>query len=317
MTGIPVDVTTLADQRVAARAERDFALADDLRARIADRGYLVTDVPDGYTLTTKPPFDVHATVDALVASGADVPAAPLTVAVIVDGWPDDTGRCLGSVLQHSSSEVVVLALDCGNVDGAGEVLHGIATQHPTRVVDLHVPGSLDQVGWSTSVRALVELCGSPLVAIMDLSTVLDGDVLATLAHALDDPSVVAAGWRGVDVDLDDNWRSFVDAGPGEVDAVLGYLMVMRREAALATPPHPKARFYRNADMEWCLALRSAGGRIVVPPGHLPVHQDRHHGYHDTDPDYRDRESRRTYDRILKEYRGRLEVLHPRAQHPRS
>ena len=34
------------------------------------------------------------------------------------------------------------------------------------------------------------------------------------------------------MDLDDNWRSFVDAGTGEVDALLGYLMAR---------PHPDAR----------------------------------------------------------------------------
>ena len=99
---------------------------------------------------------------------------------------------------------------------------------------------------------------------------------------------------------------------GEVDAILGYLLVLRRDAAMAAPAHAKARFYRNADMEWCLALREAGGRLVVPPGTLPVHQGRHHGYHDSDPDYRDRESRRTYDRLLQRFRGQPGILRPRS-----
>ena len=33
-------------------------------------------------------------------------------------------------------------------------------------------------------------------------------------------------------------------------------------------------------------------------------QDRHRGYHDTDPELRDRESKKTYDRFLKTYRGK-------------
>jgi hypothetical protein len=103
----------------------------------------------------------------------------------------------------------------------------------------------------------------------------------------------------------------VDAGPGEVDAVLGYLLVVRREAAVASPPHPKARFYRNADMEWSLALREAGGRLVIPTGDLPVHQARHHGYHDSDPQYRDKESKRTYDRLLARFRGHDAILRSR------
>ena len=80
----------------------------------------------------------------------------------------------------------------------------------------------------------------------------------------------------------------------------------------AAPPHPKARFYRNADMEWCLALREAtGGRLVAPTADLPVHQERHRGYHDSDAAYRDKESRKTYDRLLTRFRGRPGVLRPR------
>ena len=128
--------------------------------------------------------------------------------------------------------------------------------------------------------------------------------------------MVASGWRGVNVNIDDAWRTFDDAGPGEVDAVLGYLMVVRTEAARECPPSPKAVFYRNADMEWSLSLREFGaergqGRIVVPPGELPLRQDRHHAYYDTDPAYRDKESKKTYDRILQRFRGKASILSPR------
>ena len=129
----------------------------------------------------------------------------------------------------------------------------------------------------------------------------------------DDPTVAGAGWRGVNADLEDQWRSFQDAGPGDVDAVLGYLFAVRRSAALAVGgPHPKARFYRNADIELSLMLRAAGGRLVVPPAELPVRQDRHRGYHDSDPAYRDAESAKTYNRLLQRFRGRKEILAPRA-----
>ena len=162
------------------------------------------------------------------------------------------------------------------------------------------------------MTAVLESCAAPLVGVMDMSTVLDGDALTPILAEFDDAAVVASGWRGVDVDLADNWRGFVDAAPGEVDAMLGYLKVVRREAGAANPPHPKAKFYRNADMEWSLAMRAAGGRIVMPDAALPLHQDRHHGYHDTDPEYRDRESRKTYDRLLQRFRGTPDILRPRA-----
>lgn len=307
----PPDVVALAQQRSVARAGRDFAAADHLRAVIGERGWVVADTADGFSLVPRPPFEVHPTITALMAAGPPMPAAPLTMGLVVDGWPDDVDRCIEALLTHGPDGMVVVGLDCGNVSGAGEALHRQALAHPGRVVDLHVSGMLESVGWSSAVVALLTLAPSELVGVMDLSTVLDGDALTPIVAALDDESVSAAGWRGVDVDRADEWRSFVDAGPGEVDAILGYLMVVRRTAGLASPPHPKARFYRNADMEWSLALREAGGRLVIPEAPLPIHQEWHHGYHDTAPEYRDKESKRTYDRLLARFRGKDAILRPR------
>ncbi len=90
-----------------------------------------------------------------------------------------------------------------------------------------------------------------------------------------------------------------------MEALLGYLFAVRRSAALQVPLPAKARFYRNADLEWSYLLREAGvGRLVVPAADLPVRQDRHRGYHDSDDAYRDKESKKTYDRFLQRFRGR-------------
>jgi GT2 family glycosyltransferase len=147
---------------------------------------------------------------------------------------------------------------------------------------------------------------------MDVSTVLDGDAISPLLDALAEPGVAAAGWRGANVDIDDAWRSVHGAGPGEVDVLLGYLMAVRKDAAISVGgPDAKARYYRNADLEFSLMLREAGGRLVVPSAELPCHQGRHHGYHDTDPGYGERESRRNYERLLRRFRGRTDLLAPR------
>jgi cysteinyl-tRNA synthetase len=47
---IPDDVRALADARASARLARDYAAADELRTRIADAGFEVTDGPDGQTI---------------------------------------------------------------------------------------------------------------------------------------------------------------------------------------------------------------------------------------------------------------------------
>ena len=69
-------------------------------------------------------------------------------------------------------------------------------------------------------------------------------------------------------------------------------------------------------MEFSFALREAGrpggcDRLLMT-GPLPVIQGRHHGYHDTPAAYRDKESKRTYDRFLQRFRGRTDLLAPRA-----
>ena len=309
MSEAPEEVVALAQERLQARASRDFEAADALRDRIAEAGWLVKDTADGYALSPRPPFTVFGSLADLAAAPPEVPEAAIGVGLLIDGWPDDARLCITALLEHTSA--VVLALDCGNVDGAGLVVHELASAHPGRVIELHLGQTLEAVGWAKATAALVELDRSPAHAVMDMSSILWGDALAPLAAALDEPGVVAAGWQGADVDIDDAWRSVVAAGPGEVDVLLGYLMVVSREAALATPPNPKARFYRNADLEWSLMLRASGGRLVVPAADLPVRQDRHHGYHDSDPQVRDRESKKTYDRILQSFRGRTEILRPR------
>jgi hypothetical protein len=308
MSTAPAEVIALAEARAQARADKDFARSDELRDAIAAAGWLVKDSADGYVLSEKPPFEVVATVGQLAEHSPRIEAALCTIGVLIDGWPDDVRTCLDALMTHAPEGAVVIALDLGNVDGAGLVLHEYALAHPSRIVELHCGQTLQQGGWSAAVTSLLQISASRVHFIMDLSSVLEGDAVTPLVQAIDG-GVVGAGWKGTNVDVDDAWRSVVEAGPGEVDILLGYFAALDREAALATPPNPKAKFYRNADLEWSLSLRAAGGVLVVPTTELPVRQDRHRGYYDSDPAYRDKESRKNYDRILQAYRGRDEILH--------
>jgi len=308
MSAAPAEVIALAEARAQARVDKDFALSDELRDAIAAAGWLIKDSADGYVLSERPPFEVAATLSLLVEQSPRVDASVCTIGVIVDGWPDDLRTCLDALIEHAPEGAVIIGLDLGNVDDAGLVLHEYALAYPSRVSELHCAQTLQQGGWSAAVTSMLQISAARVHVIMDLSSVLEGNAITPLVQAIEG-AVVGAGWKGTNVDVDDAWRSVVDAGPGEVDILLGYLAALDREAALATPPHPKAKFYRNADLEWSLALRAAGGVLVVPTADLPVHQDRHRGYYDSDPAYRDRESRKTYDRILQAYRGRDEILH--------
>lgn len=308
MHEVPDEITALAVRRAAARVAKDFATSDALRDELADAGWLVRDTPGGYELTPAPPYPLHPHVGALVATVGDPePAGRVGAVVLVTGYPADAVTCVQALVEHGPPDLVVTVLEAGDADGGGEQLQALADAWPDRVVVHHVEAV---PGWSAGITVLLRLAPQPLLAVLDPSSVLTGDALTPLVEALDDGTVVAAGWRGVDVDED--WLGFHDAGPGETDALLGYLFVVRRESALATPPAKKATFYRNADMEWSFALRAAGRatggpyRTVMPVAAeaLPVRQGRHHGYHDSDPQLRDRESKKTYDRFLAAYRGK-------------
>ncbi|MBC7373842.1 MAG: glycosyltransferase, partial [Frankiales bacterium] len=268
----------------------------------ADAGWVVRDGPDGFTLAPKPPYAVLASVADLPDNSAEPDSGRATVGVLVEGWPQDVRTCVQALVAHAPEDVAIVLLDNGSDTGAGAVVHELAVAHE-RVSEVHVERA---AGWSQARQALLRADTAAVHVLLDPSTVLEGDALGPVLEAIEaDQTVVGAGWRGVDVAA--GWTEFVDAGPGEVEALLGYLFAVRRSAAAAVALPPKARFYRNADMEWSFLLREAGGRLVVPAGDLPVRQDRHRGYHDTPTDYRDKESKKTYDRFLQRFRGREEL----------
>jgi hypothetical protein len=334
-------VRELARRRAQARSDRDFVAADALRAQIEDLGWQVADASDGYSLQPLRGYEVLPGLKALpklpaqhgqkpahglaaprglnALRGLDAPhglaaarglaatrgpgRAPAgdrqaTVALLVQGWPDDLRECVGALLEHAPAGVMIACLDLGNADGAGDVLHELASGHRDRIEEWHVPAGS---GWGEARTAMLEADPAGVHVIMETSTILTGDALGPLLAAVREDGVAAAGWRGADPDPDQ--RSFHDAGPGRVTALLGYLLAVRTEAALQAGGLPaQARFYRNADLEFSLRL-GAHGALVVPPGPLPVRQARHRGYHDSDPAYGERESRRNYSRVLELLRG--------------
>ena len=103
----PENLYELGRARQAARAEKNFALADQLRDQIAQAGYEIVDVASGFELHEK----------SLVQSIADIQKLKnlpksdhaITVAIIVNGFHDDAITSINSIKAHSSAEIVVLA----------------------------------------------------------------------------------------------------------------------------------------------------------------------------------------------------------------
>ncbi|MCU1587056.1 MAG: hypothetical protein JWN31_549 [Frankiales bacterium] len=299
MTDVPAEVSALAESRAAARAAKDYAASDALREQIAELGWAVKDTAEGQQLAPAPPYRVMVSVAELPDRSGE-PVSRCTVALLVEGWPEDVRTCVAALLEHTPDDVAIVLLENGETE-AGAAVHELA-QHP-RVSELHVERA---AGWAEARNALIRWDTAEGHVLMDVSTVLEGDAISPLLAALADAD--AAGWRGVAVD--DGWLSFSDSPAGEAEALLSYLIAVRRDVAVQVPLPAKARFYRNADMEWSFLLREQGKRLVAVD--VPARQDRHRGYHDSDPVMRERESKKTYDRFLQRFRGREDLRLPRA-----
>ena len=168
----------------------------------------------------------------------------------------------------------------------------------------------ENFGWGENANALLRNVTSDYVIVLDPSTTFTGDAATPVLEELKKRDFVAVGWRGGLVNLEDDWRSTDDKGPGEVDVLFSYFFAMHREDALAARGFSnRAVFYRNADIEFSLNLRHSNGRLLQMD--LPLEQGRHHGYHDSDPEYRDAQSKKNYDRILERFRGKTAILSPR------
>ena len=310
----------LAAQRATARAERDFARADSLRQHITDLGFVVLDSADGWSLQAMPDAGLSgptASPETADASGDGSPlgsGAKTLAVVIVNGWPEDADACARALLLHEP-DVHLLIVSVTDDAEVASWARRLADANPQRCSAICLPATGDH--WGAVLCAVIQRCAATCIAVLDASTVITGPALTQCCDVIEREQAAAAGWRGADVDRADNWRS-VTAVDGDADVLLSYLMVVPTSIATAALPSPKARFYRNADLEWSLAIRrwwyeqhGEPARLVALGDSLPATQGRHHGYHDTAAEFRDRESRATYNRLLADFRGRDEILRRR------
>ena len=292
----PDSVHELAKARLAARAERNFALSDQLRDEIAALGFEVVDVAGGYELRTKKRFPTYESTRDIrpINSGK----FEITVAMIIDGFHEDAVTTIKTIKEHSQCAIAILV-----VGDPGVLVNELDSR--TSLVQL-----TEDFGWGESANALLRNVTSEFIVIMDPSTRFIGDAISPVLAELKKREFVAVGWRGGLVNLEDDWRSVDDKGAGEVDVLFSYFLAMHREDALAARGFSnRALYYRNADIEFSLNLRHSNGRLLQMD--LPLEQDRHHGYHDTDAEYRDAQSKKNYDRILERFRGKTAILSPR------
>jgi hypothetical protein len=278
-----------------ARGAKDFALADKYRDELLQAGFEVVDVAGGYELKPKKLY-------ITLAYPRDIRSIDLekdvTVGLIVDGFTEDALETVKTIKAHSDCAVAIIS-----IGDAGSLFEQMDKR--TYLISVN-PGA----AWGDCANVFLEKVQSKYVIIMDPSTRFTGDAITPVVQELAKGEYVAVGWRGGLINTEDEWRSVDDKGSGEVDVLFSYFMAFNRLAMIEVGGfNPRALYYRNADIEYSLKIRQAGGKLLQME--LPLTQERHHGYHDVDPKYRDVQSKKNYDRILAKYRGKSAILSPR------
>ena len=292
----PESLHELGRARQAARADKNFALADQLRDQIAQAGYEIVDVVGGFELHEKSLVQIITDIQKL----KNLPKSDrsITVAIVVNGFHEDAITSVNSIKAHSSAEILVLATQ------PAEDLSSIVDSH-THVIQLE-----NDPGWGECANAALRIISTPFAVIMDPSTTFTGDAISPVLQELQKKEFAAVGWRGGLINIEDQWRSVDDKGAGEVDVLFSYFLAVDKDAALqAGGFNARAIYYRNADIEFSLRLKHAAGRLLQMD--LPLEQGRHHGYYDTEESFRDAQSKKNYDRILERFRGKEAILSPR------
>lgn len=297
---VPDEVLRLASDRWDKRRDRDFAAADELRARILALGYRVLDSAEGFTLeAVEPPLT--ASLERLrpgeVASILhEPPDAAFSVHWIVQGWPEDVVRGITSFRGWPArGDVHHVVVDVTGTDPS-------IWPEGVELVSL-----IDGVGWATARNCGLRRARGDVVILADGSIEASGDVLAPLALALEDPTTGIAGPFGIVTSDLHEFRRSEGIGPGrDVDAIEGYLMAFRRETLRAAGFLDEAfSFYRSCDIEYSFRVKERGLRTVVVP--VPVATHEHRAWAHTAPARRDALSKRNFYRFLDRYRGRFDL----------
>lgn len=293
----PEVVIELARARLIARAAKDWALADELRTRIAEYGFEVLDTEDGFEFKLKSPFPIVSRVGEL-RKFTDKSFIS-SIGLIADSFISDLILTVESIKSHTPPSTAILIIISGKPD-IGELAHQLDSR--TFIVQIQ-----EGVGWAEAANALLKFAPSDYLIVMDPSTRFLGDAVTPVLSKLSGDEWAAVGWRGGLMNLEDDWRSVEDKGPGPVDVLFSYFLALNRESAIECGGfNNRAIYYRNADIEFSLRLLQTQGKLLQME--LPLEQSRHHGYYDVDPDYRDEQSKKTYDRILERFRGKNEIL---------
>jgi cysteinyl-tRNA synthetase len=276
-------------------------------------GYDVRDFPDETIVTPARSYDALADALSRPEQAPSLLAAPdaheFSVCVYNTHWPDDTLRCISSVLRYAgTTNIEILVLDAGEPVRRSRWLSA-ALAHDPRVRALRADHLF---GEAEARNTTLRQSRGRYCVLIDGSVEVVGDIFAPLRRALAQPGVVVAGPYGL---VTDDLRHFrEDQGP-DVDAIEGYLFAFPREAlARVGWMDPRYRFYRNLDIDFSFTLRQKGvkdaatdpDRAVVVD--LPVVRHEHRVWESLSEDERGKRSKKNFDVFLRKWHHHTHLM---------
>jgi hypothetical protein len=268
----PEEITHLLRQRTEARAARDWARADALKAEIEAAGWRVMDRGPRSRIQKAAPSSVEVAGELRYGAASAVPSAlgapataGWTVALLASEEPARLSRLLAGLRAHApaGTQVVIVANDPS--DAQAEALFGDAAGSadtaPIGGASPEILRTSTRLGYGAALNIALRRCEGRFVLLADGSAAPTGDAFTPLAAALEDPDVAAAGGYGVS--LPEAGRllpaAFEPAGGGDVTALLGAWLAFRRDDLAALGPLDE-HFITPAwmDVWWTLRLRAGG-----------------------------------------------------------
>jgi len=315
---VPDEILDAAHARSRARAERNWADADRLRAEIEAAGWTIVDRGTDFALSPAHAPDTeeagrirYGTSAAVPSRLADPPTGLATVVLVATDWPSDVDRALAGLSAHAPDGTDVVVVANGPSDEQEAALTDLdVADSDDRELATEVVWTSERLGHAAALNAGIRRTQASVVMLLDPSVEPTSDIVTPLVHALDDPTVAVAGPWGVrSADL----RHFEEAEPGEVDAIEAYALAFRRADYVARGPlDERFRFYRNLDLWWSLVLRDEGeeraARRAVCLAGLPVVRHEHRGWASLPGEERDRLSKRNFYRIIDRFGSRRDLL---------
>ena len=311
MYDLPEKIIGKSDERTELRASLDYERSDRLRTEIEELGYMVEDSKDYSIIRLKDSSEIREERWKTISSSSEIASkvfsesvVPVTVGVVVNGYPDDTQRCVSSLIKWTESDQTeIIVIDNGSTDLTGELLEEMTKDQE----NLHILHADHTLGDGSAKNILLKMAQGEIFVLLDPSVEIKGNFIKPIQGLLKDPEVGIAGLAGLKTE---DLMHFHDGEgeSGQVDAMQGYCFALRREDLKKVGLMRESfRYYRNLDLDYSFQFKEQGLSIIADHT-LPMELHEHRGWTALSEGERDELSKKNYGRFLKKWRGRTDLL---------